>query len=89
MTYETRAFHDNPKRFRVEFFTAETVTTVQQQTDFAIIPDRQSIATVERDIRFFPSTTDCPETLTAAEIETWNRDGYLGPLDVYDGDSDR
>ncbi len=60
---------------------------MQQPTDFDIIPNRESIATVERDIRFFPSTTQSPGTLTAEDIETWNRDGYLGPLDVYDGDA--
>ncbi len=56
-----------------------------EQTDvFAIIPDRESIATVDRDIRFFPSPTVEPRSLSPADLETWNRDGYLGPLDVYD-----
>ncbi len=58
-----------------------------QQTDFAIIPDRQSIATVDRDIQFFPTSNDSPRSLAAEDIQRWNQDGYLGPLDVYDDDA--
>jgi non-heme Fe2+,alpha-ketoglutarate-dependent halogenase len=57
---------------------------MDQADTFAIIPDRESIATVQRDIRFFPTTNLEPQSLSAADIETWNLDGYLGPLDVYD-----
>jgi ectoine hydroxylase-related dioxygenase (phytanoyl-CoA dioxygenase family) len=57
---------------------------VQQQTDFAIIPDRQAIDALAREIRFFPSTTRQPATLATGQIEQWNRDGYLAPLDAFD-----
>lgn len=62
------------------------------QTDaFAIIPDRESISSVDRDIRFFPtavrSESGRPKNLSSADIQTWNRDGYLGPLDVYDSET--
>lgn len=57
---------------------------MQQPTDFAIIPDRESIASVTRDVRFFPSTTREPASLTRAQIDAWNRDGYLAPLNVFD-----
>ncbi|QDT04408.1 Phytanoyl-CoA dioxygenase (PhyH) [Rubripirellula lacrimiformis] len=60
---------------------------MQSTNDFAIIPDRESIATVERDIRFFPSKNETPAVLERDQIEAWNRDGYLGPLDVYDPES--
>ncbi|MGB7323859.1 MAG: phytanoyl-CoA dioxygenase family protein [Rubripirellula sp.] len=56
---------------------------MQPTNDFAIIPDRASIGSVERDIRFFPTQNDAPQSLEASDIEAWNRDGYLGPLDVY------
>ena len=56
---------------------------MQPQTDFDIIPDRESIATVQREIRFFPAVNDSPRALSTDDIATWNRDGYLGPLDVY------
>lgn len=57
---------------------------MQPQTDFSIIPTRESIATVERDIRFFPTVNDSPHLLTSRDLQDWNRDGYLGPLEVYD-----
>lgn len=60
---------------------------MQQQTDFAIIPDRDSIGSVEREIGFFPTANDSPDHLSPEQIETWNRDGYLGPLDVYDAEA--
>ena len=71
---------------------------MQPPPDFAIIPDRESIATVQRDIRFFPAETSSrgelakedselakeDSELAREDIEAWNRDGFLGPLDVYD-----
>lgn len=59
---------------------------MQQQTDFAIIPDRESIASVEREIRFFPTENGTPAALTADQVSSWNADGYLGPLDVFSPD---
>lgn len=59
---------------------------MQQQTDFAIIPTREEIATVEREIRFFPSSTTDPQVLRPADIEAWNTDGYLAPLDALRAD---
>lgn len=56
---------------------------MQPKTDFDIIPDRKSIASVAREIRFFPSENPTPRSLSTEQIATWNRDGYLGPLDVY------
>lgn len=57
---------------------------MKSPTQYAIIPDRQSIATVQRDIRFFPTENAAPKVLSDEQIEAWNRDGYLGPLDVLD-----
>ena len=57
---------------------------MQQQTEFAIIPDAADIAKIDRDIRFFPTQNPHPKTLSAEQIEQWNRDGYLSPLDVLD-----
>ena len=57
---------------------------MQQPTDFAIVPDRTSIETVEREIRFFPASAESPTSLSAVQIESWNHDGYLGPLDLFD-----
>lgn len=57
---------------------------VQQQTEFAIIPDREAIEKLDRDIRFFPSTTNEPQALTPQQIELWNEEGYLAPLEALD-----
>ncbi|TWT70489.1 phytanoyl-CoA dioxygenase family protein [Crateriforma conspicua] len=57
---------------------------MQQPTDFAIIPDRDSIGTVDRTIQFFPSQTTAPKRLRTDDIKRWNETGFLGPLDVYD-----
>lgn len=54
----------------------------QPQTDFAIIPTRDDIASVEREIRFFPAVTTAPRSLGPEQIRAWNADGYLAPLDV-------
>jgi non-heme Fe2+,alpha-ketoglutarate-dependent halogenase len=54
----------------------------QPQTDFAIIPTRDEIASVERDIRFFPAVTTAPRSLSPEQVRAWNADGYLAPLDV-------
>lgn len=53
-------------------------------TDFAIIPDQQAISEIDREIRFFPAETEHPGQLRREDLRDWNRDGYLGPLDLYD-----
>lgn len=57
---------------------------MQQQTDFAIIPEAEEIARLDRDIRFFPCETTEPKTLSNDQVELWNRAGYLSPLTVLD-----
>lgn len=52
--------------------------------DFAMIPEDDELASVPREIRFFPCETKSPRHLSTQQIQTWNRDGYLGPLDVFD-----
>ncbi|MEM6690664.1 MAG: phytanoyl-CoA dioxygenase family protein [Planctomycetota bacterium] len=56
-------------------------------TQYAIIPDRQSIGSVEREIRFFPSQVTAPKSLTCEQVQAFNEDGYLGPLPVYDSEA--
>src|SRR6056297_1686992 len=59
---------------------------MQNPVDFAIIPDRESIATVQRRIGFVPTENPDPSALSTDDIRRWNCTGYLGPLDVYDGE---
>jgi len=48
------------------------------------IPSTDELSRVERDLRFHPSTTAHPSTLTAAQIEAFNRDGYLTGIRIFD-----
>jgi ectoine hydroxylase-related dioxygenase (phytanoyl-CoA dioxygenase family) len=47
------------------------------------IPTAGELETVERDLRFHPSTTTNPHTLTPAQIATFNRDGYLKGMRIF------
>ena len=51
---------------------------------FKTIPDQEELATVERDLRFHPSTTTQPQTLSLQQVEAFNRDGYVKDLRIYD-----
>lgn len=59
---------------------------MSKTTDFAIIPDQQAISEIDREIRFFPADTENPQKLRPEDLRHWNRDGYLGPLDLYDAE---
>jgi ectoine hydroxylase-related dioxygenase (phytanoyl-CoA dioxygenase family) len=56
--------------------------SVQQQTDFAMIPEADDLAKIDRRIGFHPTENDAPATLTGAQIDRWNCEGYLSPFDV-------
>lgn len=51
---------------------------------FAITPDEQQLAAVERDLRFHPSPVTAPRTLTAAQLESFDREGYLRPIRIFE-----
>src|ERR1043166_1367958 len=55
---------------------------MSQPPTFAIIPDRQAIAEIARDLRFHPAIGD-PKTLTRENVAQFNRDGYLKALRVF------
>ena len=50
---------------------------------FKMVPEREQLARMERDLRFHPSTNSNPRVLTAAQIEAFNRDGYVQPVRVF------
>jgi non-haem Fe2+, alpha-ketoglutarate-dependent halogenase len=50
---------------------------------FAITPDQHDLKATPRDLRFHPSTVERPVTLTGAQVEAFNRDGYLKGLRVF------
>jgi non-heme Fe2+,alpha-ketoglutarate-dependent halogenase len=49
------------------------------------IPKAEELRQVERDLRFHPSTVTDPRTLTREQVAAFNRDGYLKPLRIFDG----
>ncbi len=54
-----------------------------QPPNFAIIPDRQAVTQMQRDLRFHPATTAEPQVLTRAQLGQFNRDGFLKGLRVF------
>jgi hypothetical protein len=53
------------------------------QTDFRMIPDNDELATIERDLRFYPSTVADPQTLSREQVEAFNRDGFVRPVRIF------
>ncbi len=49
----------------------------------AFIPSTEDLSKTQRDLRFHPTTTKDPKTLTRAQIATFNRDGYLTGLRIF------
>jgi len=48
------------------------------------IPSTEELGNLERDLRFHPSTTQHPTTLTPGQIAAFNRDGYLAGIRIFD-----
>src|ERR1017187_3724217 len=49
----------------------------------AFIPTKEALSTVARDLRFHPSVVANPQRLTAAQVEAFNRDGYLTGIGIF------
>jgi non-haem Fe2+, alpha-ketoglutarate-dependent halogenase len=49
------------------------------------IPTAEALRTVTRDLRFHPSTVE-PRTLRPAQVESFNRDGYLTAIPIFDAE---
>src|SRR5687767_9982046 len=50
---------------------------------FKTIPQQDELSTIERDLRFHPSTVTDPQTLTRDQVEQFNREGYLKGLRIF------
>jgi non-haem Fe2+, alpha-ketoglutarate-dependent halogenase len=48
------------------------------------IPNTEDLDKTQRDLRFHPSTTTNPKTLSADQITAFNRDGYLTKIQIFD-----
>ncbi len=53
---------------------------------FKAVPEEQDLQDLVRQFRFFESETTNPTTLTRADIEAYNRDGYLKSIRVFSDD---
>ena len=52
--------------------------------DFKMIPGHDDVRQMDRDLRFHPVTNHLPRTLSVAQIEQFNRDGFLKGLRIFD-----
>ena len=53
---------------------------------FKTVPDPDQLRAMDRDLRFYPSTTEDPSALTPQQIESFNREGYIKGLRIFDDD---
>jgi ectoine hydroxylase-related dioxygenase (phytanoyl-CoA dioxygenase family) len=56
------------------------------QSDFKMIPGQGELEQIERDLRFHPTVNPKPRTLSAGQIEQFNREGYLRGIRIFDED---
>src|ERR1700761_3899299 len=47
------------------------------------IPSTEELGTLDRDLRFHPSTTEHPTVLTREQVAAFNRDGYLAGIRIF------
>ena len=52
--------------------------------DFSMIPNDDELASVERDLSFYPVTNNKPRVLDADQVLSFNDRGYLAPIPIFD-----
>jgi non-heme Fe2+,alpha-ketoglutarate-dependent halogenase len=52
----------------------------------AFIPEASELDRLNRDLRFHPCATANPQRLSMAQIEAFNEEGYLKPLEIFSGE---
>jgi Phytanoyl-CoA dioxygenase (PhyH) len=55
-----------------------------QPATFKALPNQDELAALNRDLRFHPAVNPSPKSLTSAQIEQFNREGYLKPIKIFD-----
>lgn len=53
---------------------------------YSIVPTDEQLASLERDLAFYPVHNPAPKKLTQQQIEDYNRQGFLAPLNAYTDD---
>jgi hypothetical protein len=56
---------------------------LMQAPRFRTIPKQDELGTVERDLRFHPSTVTDPRALTPEQVAAYNRDGYVKGIRIF------
>ena len=57
------------------------------RTLFKTIPTHEQIHNMHRDLRFHPSTTHNPTTISKDQVDSFNRCGYLKGIRILDDES--
>jgi non-haem Fe2+, alpha-ketoglutarate-dependent halogenase len=58
-------------------------TLVETPTPFKTIPQHEEVTALARDLRFYPSTVQDPQTLSREQVAAFNRDGYVKGLRIF------
>jgi len=53
----------------------------------SLVPDAGDLADIERDLRFFPASTETPTSLTSDQLAFYNAEGYLAPIRALSSDA--
>ncbi|MCA9062388.1 MAG: phytanoyl-CoA dioxygenase family protein [Planctomycetaceae bacterium] len=53
------------------------------EVTFNAVPTREELEQLDRDLRFYPSKTESPLTLTSEQVSQFNTDGYIRNLSAY------
>jgi hypothetical protein len=53
----------------------------------SLVPDAGDLADIERDLRFFPASTERPTSLTSDQLAYYNVEGYLAPIRALSSDA--
>jgi hypothetical protein len=54
-----------------------------QPKQFSIVPTEAELNALERDLKFYSVENNRPESLSVEQVERFNSDGFVAPLDVY------
>jgi non-haem Fe2+, alpha-ketoglutarate-dependent halogenase len=50
---------------------------------YSIVPTDQELQSLDRDLRFYPTSNDQPKNLTREQVAGFNVDGYVAPLQIF------
>jgi len=58
-------------------------TRTMNTKKFDVIPGQDDLDAIERDLRFYPSETENPGSLSKSQIDQFNNDGFLTALQIF------